>query len=110
MPSSVAPVLATPGKSLGLIMAALEGWGSHRLGAHVLVVSIWLGWHLRMGHRDLVHLRSRGVCVSQCRAAVRLVRRVGKGHRPALVGTVELRAHVGTTARLIRGLTVVRTR
>lgn len=56
---------------------------------------------MRRGHGHWVHLRSSGVHVRERRAARCLVRRVRERHLSALVRAVELRTHVGTTARLV---------
>lgn len=82
---------------------------SHRLGTHVLTVSTkGLGGHLRRRHRNGVHLGSRrGMGGGQGRTTTGLVRRVGEGReRTTLTGPVELRTHVGTSARLIGGAEV----
>lgn len=106
IPVSSVPGVATPNGSHSMMMKRLI---SHSLGSHVVSISIRLRGHLGMSHRHLVHLGSRGMRVGESRAAVCLVRRVReRRQRTALV--VELRPHVGTTARLVRSLSEIRAR
>ena len=77
----------------------------------MLPIAVGLRRHLWVSHGDLVHLGSRGMRIGKRRAAVGLVRRVREGRqRTTLVGAMELRAHVRTTARLVGGLSEVRAR
>lgn len=77
----------------------------------MLPIAVGLRRHLWGGHGDLVHLGSRGMRIGERRAAVGLVRRVREGRqRTTLVGAMELRAHVGSSARLVGGLSEVRAR
>lgn len=71
----------------------------------MLTVTVGLLRHLRVCHRDLVHLGSGRVNVGQGRAAVGLMRRVRVGsQRTTLVRAVKLGAHVRTASRLVGGL------